>query len=806
MISYGTVKMRHIIFFTVTVALLSSCSQNARMPRSDKLFDENWLFHEGEITGGDKVTLDEADWRKLDLPHDWSIEDITGTGSPFDSTLADGVSSGFTRGGIGWYRKHFTIGPEEKDKKVFIRFDGVYMNSDVWINGHHAGNHFYGYTPFEYDISEWIKSGSDNVIAVRVNNDSVRCRWYSGSGIFRHVRLITASPLHIDRWGISVTTTEVTDEQALIHVMTTLCNEDPEGRHPEINLKIVDMAGNVVSERKTVTEIIANQKNSVKQECTLLLPKLWSPEGPYLYRAEVSIFVEGRLTDQVEQPFGIRTLQFDARQGFRLNGKETKFRGGCIHHDNGPLGSAAFDRAEERKVEFLKAAGFNAIRMAHNPPSEAMLDACDRLGMLVIDEAFDVWRYGHFKGDYSTRFDCLWQEDLTSMILRDRNHPCIILWSIGNEIRNTDTEEIASLCGKLADFVRSLDPTRSVTAAVNAITPLKDPFFSHLDVCGYNYCPGLYETDHERLPERVIYCSESYPSQAYDYWQGVIDHPWVAGDFVWTAFDHLGEASIGWRGYPQEPDFFPWYLAWCGDLDICGIPRPQSFFRQTLWNQEPQVSVFVTPPLPSFPVNPDKAWWSLWDWPDAISSWNFEGFEGKSLSVSVYTNCEEAELLLNGTSLGRRMNTTENKNILQWDVPYESGELKASGYRDGNLAVTAVLRTANKPASIILKPDRTTIKADGQDLCYVSIELVDEQGIRNPLADNTLTFNVSGAGGLAAVGNANPVSSESFRKNERKAWQGRCMAILRSGKEPGTISLVVRSEGLPDAGIAIKVE
>jgi beta-galactosidase len=512
------------------------------------------------------------------------------------------------------------------------------------------------------------------------------------------------------------------------------------------------------------------------------------------------------LTGHSVQPFGIRSLQFDAQHGFRLNGKETKLKGGCIHHDNGPLGSIALDRAEERKVELLKAGGFNAIRMAHNPPSSSILDACDRLGMLVIDEAFDVWRYGHFNGDYGSRFDSLWKEDLGNMILRDRNHPCIIMWSIGNEIRNTDTEEIAEVCAGLADLVRSLDSTRPVTAAINSITPLKDPFFSHLDVCGYNYCLGLYLPDHERLPERVIYSSESYPSEAYDYWQGVKDHSWVIGDFVWTAFDHIGEASIGWRGYPQDPDFFPWNLAYCGDLDICGYPRPQSCYRQTLWQDEPVVHIFVTPPVPSFPLNPMKEWWSVWDWPDVVDSWNFEGYENESLTVSVYTQCNEAELFLNGTSMGRKTNEPENKNILQWEVPYQPGELKAVGYNRGEMVTSGSLKTAGKPSRIILKPDRAKINSDGQDLSYITVEVTDDLGIRNPSAENLIEFSVSGAGSLAAVGSTNPVSLESFRQPQRKVWHGRCMVILRSGKEKGTIRLEAQSEGLTNAAITINVE
>jgi beta-galactosidase len=795
-----------LLYSLMICCSLISCYREKQMFLRDQPFDESWLFHKGDISNGEVVALNDSGWRKLDIPHDWSIEDLPGTISPFDSTVVNGVSSGFTRGGIGWYRKHFTVGKETENQQVFIRFDGVYMNSDVWVNGHHAGNHFYGYTPFEYDIGEWLNFGNDNVIAVRVNNDSVRCRWYSGSGIFRHVWLTTTSSLHIDDWGIAVTTTEISEKQATVVVNTTLYNQFDHDKNATIRLKVKDAGGKQVANSEKEGEIKTGQRATISQQCKVPVPHLWSTDDPYLYKVVAEVLIDNKLVDCQEQVFGIRSIQFDAQNGFRLNGKATKLKGGCIHHDNGPLGSAALDRAEERKVELLRAAGFNAIRMAHNPPSTAMLDACDRLGMLVIDEAFDVWRYGHFSGDYSSRFNSLWRSDLESMILRDHNHPSIIMWSIGNEIRNSDTKEIADICGKLADFIRSVDSTRPVTAAVNSVNDLKDPYFSHLDVCGYNYCQGLYVPDHERLPGRIMFCSESYASEAYDYWQGVKEYPWVIGDFVWTAFDHIGEASIGWRGYPQNPDFFPWNLAYCGDFDICGNRRPQSYFRQTLWDEKPVLNLFATPPVPSFPRNPAKEYWSVWDWPDAIDSWNFNGYENRPIKISAYSNCDEVELFLNGISLGRKANGKEAKNILEWMVPYQPGELKALGFDNGKTVDTAWLRTANAPAAITLNADRGILKANGQDLCYVSIEIADKRGLRNPSATNKLTFSISGAGSLAAVGSPDPTSLESFQQPGRKAWQGRCMVILRSGKEKGKIRLVAQSEGLPDAEISVKVK
>lgn len=797
---------KQLIFISLLSFTLAACGHKPQSARPEVSFDEGWLFFRGDVKGGEDPSFNDSGWRNTDVPHDWSIEDIPGSGSPFDSSVVNGVASGFTRGGTGWYRKYFTL-PEGCEKKmVFIRFDGVYMNSDVWVNGNHAGNHFYGYSPFEYEISHWLKPGRDNVIAVRVKNDSVRCRWYSGSGIFRHVRLIFTPQLHLETPGIAVITDNISGDKASVTVKAAIVNESEQDEKATIRFKILDEQGKEVAAGQTEIVIPAGEKSSVNQIFSVTHCRLWSPDDPYLYSLETGMTVNNQLTDVQTQSFGIRSLQFDPQHGFRLNGKVMKLKGGCIHHDNGPLGAMALGRAEERKIELLKAAGFNAVRMAHNPPSSAILDACDRLGMLVIDEAFDAWTYGHFSGDYSSRFDSLWRNDLAAMILRDMNHPSIIMWSIGNEIKNADTEEIAALCGEMAGFVRSADPTRPVTAAVNSVTPAKDPYLSHLDVCGYNYCRGLYLSDHQRVPERIMYCSESYPSEAYGYWQGVIENPWVIGDFVWTAFDYIGEASIGWRGYMQDPGFFPWNLAWCGDLDICGFSRPQSFYRQTLWNDGPQAGIFVTPPLPSFPLNPSKEKWSVWDWADVTESWNFEGYENEPLTVSVYTGCEEAELFLNGVSRGKKTNLKENKNIIQWQVPYQPGELKADGYTGGKIVVSATLKTAGKPSGMTLKPDRLKLKADGQDLSYVTVEITDDSGIRNPVAENLVTFSISGAGRIAAVGNSNPVSLESFTQPRRKAWHGRCLVVVRSMKEKGIIHLVAHSEGLPDSEIDLVAE
>ncbi|NDV81755.1 DUF4982 domain-containing protein [Bacteroides sp. 51] len=798
-------KRNHIIISLLFAIAFISCNETGTSPRI-RLLDDNWLFHYGDVANGEQPTLDDSMWRKLSLPHDWTIEDIPGTDSPFDSTVINGVASGFTRGGIGWYRKHFHIANAEEGKRFYVRFDGVYMNSDIWVNGRHVGNEFYGYSTFGYDITPYLKYGADNLLAVQVKSETVTSRWYSGSGIYRHVWLTATEPLYIDHYGTVITTPEVSGQVAKVAVSTTLINDTGEPVQPVVRLKILNSGNQVVGQSQQECNIIKGEKLIVNQELIVSNPNLWSVDTPHLYTLVSEVIQGGNIVDSTKETFGIRSILFDPEKGFFLNGEALKLKGGCIHHDNGPLGAMAFDRAEERKVELHKEAGFNALRMAHNPPSPALLDACDRLGILVIDEAFDVWRYGHFEEDYSKRFDELWRLDLERMIIRDRNHPSVIMWSIGNEIKQNDTAEMADLSRQLAEYTRSIDDTRPVTAGVNSVSELKDAYLATLDVAGYNYSPREYVSGHERHPEQLIYASESYASQAYDYWKDVEKYDWLIGDFIWTSFDYIGEASIGWYGYYLEQSFYPFYLAYCGDIDVCGIRRPQSYYRETLWSNTSMTYISITPPVPSFRLNPRKEDWSVWDWPDEIHSWNFDGCAGQDLNVWVYTACEESELFFNGESLGRRTNTTDAKNKLGWKVPYQEGVLEAKGYIKGQEVTTSQLKTAGEVANIRVTADRTMLSANGQDLSYITVELIDAEGNVNPLADHLVTFEVSGEGSLIAVANSNPMSTESFQKDYRKAWRGQCLAILKSEKKAGNIHLTVKATGLPDAHISIGVK
>ncbi len=775
-------------------------------------FDSNWSFFRGGALGAENTNFDDSKWRVLDLPHDWSIEDMPGTSSPFGSDAISQISGGFTTGGTGWYRKTFVLDEKLSKKRVVIQFDGVYMNSEVWINGASLGSHPYGYTSFWFDITDFVKFDAPNVLAVKVRNEGENSRWYSGSGIYRHVWLKVLESIHIAQWGTSITTPDVNDVSAKVNVRTTINNQSNNSLNVKLVTRILNSIGEESAQTESAQTIEKGGTLEFNQDVAVQKPNLWSTELPTLYTAISEVYTNDQLTDRTESKFGIRKINFDVINGFQLNGKTIKLKGGCVHHDNGPLGAKSYDRAEERRVELLKASGFNAIRCSHNPPAPAFLDACDRLGMLVIEEAFDMWADGKNSNDYHLWFENWWQKDIKNMVLRDRNHPSIIMWSIGNEILNMTSPEVVKKSQMLGDFIRKIEPSRPITSALNGLHPDKDPFLNTLDIAGYNYAVGgdhlqtdKYLQDHSRIPDRIMYGSESYALEAFGSWMAVDDFPYVIGDFVWTAFDHIGEASIGWRGYPQEKSFYPWNLAWVGDIDICGWKRPQSYYRDALWKVN-QLSIFVKPPKPSFEENPNRIFWSKWHWPNVLSDWNWLGYENTPLEVSVYSSCEVVELFLNNKTLGKKETNRKSEFKAMWKVPYMDGELKAIGYQNGKHVNTAILQTANKPTQIQLTTDRNILKADGQDLSYVTVEITDAKGNKHPKADNLVNFKIEGPGEIIAVGNANPVSLESYQQPHRKAWQGKCMVVIKSEKQTGNVVLTATSAKLKSAIIKIEVK
>jgi len=752
------------------------------------------------------------------LPHDWSI------GLERSADQPGGAANGFFPMGRGWYRKTFAAPPEWHDQIVLVEFEGVYMNAEVWLNENFLGRHPYGYTSFTADLTPYLRIGETNELRVLVDNAAqANSRWYSGSGIYRPVWLWLGHPVHIGHWGVSITTPDVSEGSALVRVKTRVWNLE---RAPlivsarrELTLvsRVISPGGEVVAEASNRALVGAHSQHEFTQNIRVGEPLLWSPAHPVLYRLESELWLGDERTDTAVTTFGIRSIAVSAARGFLLNGRPLDLKGGCVHHDNGILGAAAYARSEERKVELLRDSGFNCLRTAHNPPSPAFLDACDRLGMLVIDEAFDCWREGKNPYDYHVVFDDWWQRDLESMVRRDQNHPCVVMWSIGNEVMERDgRSDGARIARRLADYVRKLDPTRPVTAAIcSTWDNLRtwedtDPVFAALDVGGYNYQWRRYQTDHQRDARRVMMGTESFPMEAFENWMQVLDHSYVIGDFVWTALDYLGESGIGRVHYEDRKNFlgdYPWHQANCGDLDLCGFKRPQSYYRDILWGSGAPIYIGVhVPPPPDLEGKTPAI--TAWGWPDMACCWTWPGREGQWMQVDVYSVCDKVELFLNGRSLGVQPTTRDERFTASFAVPYHPGRLTVVGYAGDQVAAEAALVTAGDPYRICLTPDRPTIRCQDQaegDLCYVVVEVLDAAGRRVPWADHEVHFTVQG-GQLLAVGSANPVSTEPYVGNRRRAYRGRCLAVLKPGYTPGEITLQASAEGLESDQIVVVVE
>jgi beta-galactosidase len=796
---------------SITIAILFlagsilSFAQTKGVIERKQLFDYNWKFKLGDDSLARLSDFSDTGWRSIDLPHDWSIE---GKISPKNPT---GGAGGYFPAGMAWYRKTFKAAPEWKGKSVSIYFEGVYMNSEVFINGKSLGIRPYGYSSFRYDLSPYLDFNKENVIAVRVDNSQqINSRWYSGSGIYRHVWMNIANPLHVADWGVAITTPEVSSKKASVQVKATIKNGTDFSQKIVINTRIQSKQVKYSGNNSITLEVPAHSEKDVVQTIKVSKPLLWTPENPYLYRAQIEVLKSNELLDETKTTFGIRSLKFTAEHGFQLNGKTIKISGGCAHHDNGCLGAAAFDRAEERKVELLKAAGFNAVRTSHNPPSEAFLDACDRLGLLVIDEAFDGWRVGKNKYDYSIYFDKWSKLDLETMVLRDRNHPSIFMWSIGNEVVERNKPEAVVTAKMLAGTVKSIDSTRPVTSAIvkwgNDWESLDSLMAAH-DVCGYNYQLKSAPADHERVPSRVIFQTESYPRDAFANWKLVQNNSYIIGDFVWTAIDYLGESGIGrWYysgdvpGEHWENDFFPWHGAYCGDIDLTGWRKPISHYRSLLYNNKEKLYMAVREPRPE-PLEIKETWWSVWP---TWESWTWPGFEGKNIDVEVYSRYPKVRLYLNDKLLGEKPTTEEQEYKATFSVLYASGNIRAVAVENDKETASTMLQTSGHAAKIKLIADRKEILANGQDLSYVRIEITDESGVIQPNAADRLHFKIEGPGTIAGVDNADVKDFDAYTGSSRKAWHGQAMIVIRSTRNAGDIKLTVSSADLSEATLAIK--
>jgi beta-galactosidase len=805
-------KIKSYSLFLLTILFAFSCTVQKPSEREIN-FNDNWKFVRADVSGAEKPDFDDNTWRTLDLPHDYSIEDLPETQGvlqigPFSAESAGKGATGHVVGGTAWYRKHFTLNKADEGKIVKILFDGVYMNADIWLNGVHLGNHPYGYTAFELDLTDYLNpAGQENVLAVQVKNEGKNSRWYSGSGIYRNVKLVKTDPVHVDLWGIFVSTPSVTTEKATVAVDVTLVNASAEDKKFTYKIEFKDPEGNPVPGMTDEKVLEAGKKFTFTQEFAFPEYQLWSPENPRLYTVSVQLTDGRQILDEVVQPFGIRTIEFSAEKGFLLNGENVLLKGGCLHHDNGPLGSAAFATAEYRRVKNMKENGFNAIRTAHNPPSKTFLDACDKLGMLVMDESFDHWQKPKNPQDYHLYFDEWWEKDLESMVKRDRNHPSIIIWSVGNEIKERADSSGLEIFWKLREKILEMDKTRPVTQAVCGFwdNPGKtwtdtEPVFALLDVHGYNYQWVQYEPDHEKFPERIMIGTESVPKEAFENWQLVEKHPYVIGDFVWTGMDYFGESGIGIAQLDNDTTKFlppwPWFNANCGDVSVLGFKKPQMYFRDVVW-QNSELEMLVHSPIPD--GRTEKV--SFWGWPDEWKSWNWQGNEGTSLLVSVYTRCDEVRLELNGTVIGTKPVSEASKLTAQFEVPYQPGELVAIGLKNGKETVRQTLKTAGKPAQLKITAEENSFQGVETDLVYFNIEVLDENGLLVPNAEIPVDFEISGGGKLQAVASENPKEMQSFQQPRVKTYRGKCQLILRKDETGAAIRVTVKSEGLTSGKI-----
>ena len=737
------------LFSLFLLALTCAATGMAAPAERKQLFDDEWLF----------ALNDDNQWQSVTLPHDWSIS------GPFSKDAPAGGPGGYLPTGRGTYKKVFTVGKDCQDKVLRLYFEGVYMNAEVYVNGQKAGGHPYGYTAFFVDITPMVKVGQ-NTVEVRVDNSKqLNSRWYSGSGIYRHVWLLTTGRRYIDEWSVSVTTTLDDDSTATVDIKAEVVMED--GRR----------------------QPIAKQLHIDK-------PRLWSPDDPYLYKTTIE--AEG---DQLPVTYGIRTIDYSAEKGLLLNGRPIVLNGGCLHHDNGILGAAAFDDAEYRKAKLMKMAGFNAVRTSHNPPSEAFLRACDEVGLLVIDEAFDGWRDKKNEHDYATLIDEWWQKDLGAMVKRDRNHPSIFCWSIGNEVIERKKIEVVTTARRMVALCHSLDaqkrPVTSALAAWDRDWDIYDPLAEQHDIVGYNYMIFKAEGDHERDPKRVMMQTESYPRDAWRNYRTAMDHSYILGDFVWTSIDYLGESGIGrWYyegdvpGESWERPLFPWHAAYCGDIDLTGLRKPISHYRSMLWNKEGEQLYMAVREPDGYHGKVKTSMWSTWP---TFESWTWPGHEGKDIEVEVCSHYPTVRLLLNGKPVGEK---TVEEGRAVFTLPYQPGTLQADGVDGGVAMERVILLTAGKAQNIRLTTDKTALKADGQDLAFVTVELTDNKGNVNPNADNLLRATVSGPAEIIGFGNADIKDCDVYTDLSHKAWKGRALIVVRTQKKKGVVILTVQGDGV----------
>lgn len=794
---------------------LSYSIEGQPVGRSVLDFNSGWKFFKGDVSEGQKRELDDSKWRQLDLPHDWSIE------GPFSKSNYS--CTAYLPGGIGWYRKTFNVPENESGRKVYLYFEGIYNNSEVWINGSYLGKRPNGYISFQYDLTPFINFGGENLIAVKVDHSLYGdSRWYTGSGIYRNVSLITQEPVHIKQWGVYTKTSGVTSSKALLSADISVVNET----NHNVNVKVISTLkyGNETIARTTGKVTLGSKEEKVvNQLFDVVNPKLWSVDDPSLYSLVTEL--RGReLLDNTVTMIGFRDLKFDPDKGFFLNGRNLKLKGICMHHDAGTLGSAIPMKEIGRRLDILREMGCNAIRTSHNPFSPEFLDLCDSKGFMVIDEAFDEWELPKKKWlagwnagtpgkeGYAVNFKEWAKRDLRDFILRDRNHPSIIMWSIGNEVDypndpythpvlNTEAnpqtwakfsealphaDRLGEVARELASLVRSLDKTRPVTAGLaSALMSNETGYSDALDVVGYNYQESRYAADHIKYPKRPLYGSEN--GMTLEMWNYVADNDYVMGQFLWTGFEYLGEAGQ-----------FPVRSNTAGIIDLAGNKKPEFFFRQSIWSDKPMV--FIGTADKNAKSGPDN----LWSHKRVEPVWNWA--EGKMIIVNAFSNCEEVELFLNNRSLGNKKMSDFVNRTISWDVPFEKGTLKAVAKNNGQTAAEYELKTTGSPVKIVAVCNEKTLHADRNDLTHIFVTLCDEDGNQVYTAGNEITCEIEGPVRLLGMEDSNPANTEDYKDNKQHAFHGKLLIYVQATEKSGTATIKLTSENLGEATVVINIK
>ncbi|WP_430814935.1 beta-galactosidase GalB [Carboxylicivirga sp. RSCT41] len=812
------------------ITIFHSCS-----PPQDRLresFNEDWLFSKDETGQEHQGEFNDAQWRKLSLPHDWAIE------GPFDKKH-DTRTGGLPVYGTAWYRKHFFMDVSHTGKHITVEFDGVMNNAEIFLNGQKVGQRPFGYMGFEVDLTPYIRYGQDNVLAVRVNPEELSARWYPGAGIYRNVWLEIKNPVHVAHWGTYITTPQVDEHEALVNIETTIENKQLIKGKFSIETYVIDTLGHKVAYGKDDIEFGEGKQAVLKQQLSVKKPQRWDLDNTYLYKVLTKLKKDGVYIDNYESSFGIRTIDYTKEKGFLLNNKPINFKGVCLHHDLGPLGAAVNYRATERQLEIMKEIGVNAIRTAHNPPSPEQLELCDKMGILVQVEAFDEWKLAKVENGYSKYWDEWHERDLRDMIKRDRNHPSVVMWSIGNEIKEQRKKNGGKMAKYLVDICHDEDPTRPVTAGFNHYPQcMKNGLADAVDLVGFNYKPTQYDNAIRLNPDYMVYGAETssvvssrgvyhLPNVNYEKHESlqvtsydIVSPPWAyppdfetyaqetmphsLGEFVWTGFDYLGEPTPyngkdnithgKWGGdWPSRSSYF-------GIVDLCGFPKDRYYYYQSIWTTEPMVHI--------------------------LPHWNWEGTTHQTIPVYCYTNCDEAELFLNGQSQGKKVMGEDKTTIpaeflwwkrtettwdspyrLNWNVRYEPGELKVVAYKNGEAIAEKTIVTAGQPNQIKLSPDRKVIHSDGYDLSFLTVCIEDADGNVCPLADNLVNFTIEGPAVIAAVGNGNAASTEPFQANYRKAFNGLCMLVIKSlPGQSGSVQIEASATGLKAAKTELVVK